>query len=252
MRYVNVLNINISQITQDEVLQNLTKGVVVTPNVDHLMKLQSDKEFYECYSKADWVLCDSKIVGICSRFLGTPIVEVIPGSSFLPAFYSYHSDNERIKIFLLGAGPGVAKQAMDNINKKTNRKIVIDSYSPTFGFEKNEEECLEIIQLINRSEANVLVVGVGAPKQEKWIFRYKDKLPGVDIFLALGATLDFEAGNIKRAPIFFQKTYLEWLYRLLMEPKRLWKRYLVDDLPFFWLILKQKIGLYKKPFTIYH
>ncbi|NER31345.1 MAG: WecB/TagA/CpsF family glycosyltransferase, partial [Symploca sp. SIO1C4] len=87
--------------------------------------------------------------------------------------------------------------------------------------------------------------GVGAPKQEKWICKYKSKLPQIKIFMAIGATIDFEAGNINRAPKWVSEVGMEWLYRLLSEPQRLWKRYLVDDPLFFWLILKQKLKLYK-------
>ena len=90
---------------------------------------------------------------------------------------------------------------------------------------------------------------MGAPKQEQWIYKYKDKLPNIEIFLAIGATIDFEAGNIKRAPKIMSDLGFEWLYRLLSEPKRLWKRYLVEGLPFFWLILQQKLNLYKKPIS---
>ena len=93
-----------------------------------------------------------------------------------------------------------------------------------------------------------LAVGVGAPKQEKWILKYKDLMPNVKIFMAIGATIDFEAGNVKRAPQWMSRYGLEWLYRLLSEPSRLWKRYLVDDLPFFWLILKQRFGWYRNSF----
>ena len=92
-----------------------------------------------------------------------------------------------------------------------------------------------------------MAIGVGAPKQEKWICKYKHKLPNIKIFLAIGATIDFEAGNIKRAPKWMSDIGLEWLHRLLSEPKRLWKRYLIEDLPFLWLILEQKLNLYKLP-----
>jgi UDP-N-acetyl-D-mannosaminuronic acid transferase (WecB/TagA/CpsF family) len=74
-------------------------------------------------------------------------------------------------------------------------------------------------------------------------------LPGINVFMALGATIDFEAGNIKRAPVIFQKLALEWLYRLIQEPKRLWRRYFLEDLPFFWLLFKQMLGLYRDPWN---
>lgn len=244
----NILNIDICSISLKDFLTNLKKGVVFTPNVDHLVKLQKNHDFFNAYQEADWIICDSKVVNLGAKFLGKPFVEVIPGSSFLPAFYNYHKNNNEIKIFLLGAAEGVAEKAKRRINQKINREIVVGSFSPSFGFENNEDECNYIIDVIKNSGANVLVVGVGAPKQELWITKYKHLLPEIDIFLALGATIDFEAENIKRAPEVLQKLHLEWLYRLLCEPRRLWKRYLIDDMPFFFLLLKQKLGLYKNPF----
>ncbi|SDM68031.1 WecB/TagA/CpsF family glycosyltransferase [Siphonobacter aquaeclarae] len=244
-----ILNIDICSVSLDDLLKTLKKGVVVTPNVDHLVKLQRDPEFYEAYSQAEWVICDSNILNLSSRlFLGTSFKEVIPGSSFLPAYYTYHKDNEAVKIFLLGAAEGVAAEAMKRINAKTGREIVVGAMSPSFGFEKKDEECARIIETVNRSGANVLVIGVGAPKQEKWLLKYKSQLPGIDIFMALGATIDFEAGNIKRAPEWIQRLHIEWLYRIAQEPERLWRRYLIDDPAFFIMILKQRFRLYRNPF----
>lgn len=242
---VSILNISIDNLVESELLKDLESGVIFTPNVDHLIKLQKDPEFVKVYSIANYKLCDSQILIYASKFLGTPIKQKLSGSDLFPAFYTHHKHNEHIKIFLLGAATGVAKKAQENINNKVGRNIVVDSYSPSFGFEKNEQECMEIIELINRSGATVLAVGVGSPKQEKWIYKYKAKLPNVKIFMAIGATIDFEAGNIKRSPKWMSNTGLEWLYRLLAEPRRLWKRYLVEDLPFLLLIFQQKLNLYK-------
>jgi exopolysaccharide biosynthesis WecB/TagA/CpsF family protein len=245
---IPILNIEVNNISKSDLLKNFTSGVLITPNVDHLMKLQKDREFYEIYQKADYVTVDSQIVKKSLQYLGTPVREIITGSDFLPSFYNYHKDNPDIKIFLLGAGPGIADKALHNINNKVGREIIVGAHSPSFGFEKHEEECHKILDIIKSTAANVLVVGVGAPKQEKWIFNYKDQLPQIKIFLALGATIDFEAGNVKRAPKIFQRLALEWFYRLLKEPKRLWRRYLIEDLPFFLLVYKQKRNRYKNPF----
>ena len=117
------------------------------------------------------------------------------------------------------------------------------------GFEKKLEENEAIYRMINDSGANVVLVGVGCPKQEKWIDAHKAKMPGVDIWMALGATIDFEAGNVKRAPKWVQKIAMEWFYRFLMEPRRMFKRYFVDDPKFFWYLLKQRTGCYKNPFS---
>lgn len=246
---ISILNIKVDNITKNDLLKKFDKGVLITPNVDHLMKLQHDREFYEIYKKAEYVTVDSQIVRLALKFLGTPVKEVITGSDFFPSFYNYHKENDKIKIFLLGAAPGVADKALKIINEKVGREIIVGACSPSFGFEKNETECENIINIIGNTLANVLVVGVGAPKQEKWIYKYKDRLRNIKIFLAIGATIDFEAGNIKRAPKIFQKLAIEWLYRLIKEPRRLWRRYIVEDLPFFYFILKQKLGKYKNPYN---
>ena len=151
----------------------------------------------------------------------------IPGSSFFTAFYNYHANNPNCKIFLLGAAEGVAKKAMENINRRVGRQIVVGAHSPSYGFEKNEQECEELIRIVNESGATVLLVGAGAPKQEKWIAKYRSRMSGVKLFMALGATIDFEAGNIKRAPRIFQILAMEWFYRFLKEPKRLFRRYFI-------------------------
>lgn len=241
MNKVKILNLEIDNLSKVELLDKLRSGVVFTPNVDHLMKLQEDPEFLQAYSISDYKVCDSQILLYASKFLGTPIKEKISGSDLFPAFYNYHKNNQNIKIFLLGAGIGVASKAQNEINRKTGRNIIVASYSPPFGFEKDEQECQNIINMINSSGATVLAIGVGAPKQEKWVYKYKSMLPHIKIFMALGATIDFEAGNLKRSPKWMSEVGFEWLFRIFCDPKRLWKRYLVDDIPFFILVLKQKL-----------
>jgi len=245
---INILNVEIHNLTSIELLRCLEKGVLITPNVDQLMKLQKDKEFYDLVKKAEWVVCDSKILYLFSKLLKHPLKEAIPGSGFFPDFYMYHKDDENCRIFLLGAMGEVADRAMNSINKKVGREIVVGAYSPSYGFEKKQDENEKIYQMINASGANVVLVGVGCPKQEKWIFANKENMPKVDIWMALGATIDFEAGNVKRAPMIFRKLAMEWFYRFLMEPKRMFRRYFVDDVQFFWYFGKQLLGLYKNPF----
>lgn len=245
MKKIKLLNVFVNNLSQEELLEQIEEGVVFTPNVDHLIKLQSDREFLHVYGLADYKLCDSQILLYASRFLGSPIKEKVSGSDFFPAFYKYHKHNQDIKIFLLGSEQGVARKAGENINKKVKRNIVVGSYSPLFGFETTEKESMKIVEMINQSGATVLAIGVGAPKQEKWIYKYRHKMPNIKIFLAIGATINFEAGDLQRAPKWMSNIGLEWLHRLLSEPKRLWKRYLIQGLPFFCLILKQKFNLYK-------
>ena len=246
MRKIKILNLEIDNFSQTEFLEKFQSGVLFTPNVDHLMTLQKDPEFQKAYSISDYKICDSQIIVYASRFLGTPIAEKISGADFFPAFYNYHKDNQDIRIFLLGAGRGIASQAQRKINHKIGRNIIVGSYSPPFGFEKDRSECEHIVNIINNSDATVLAVGLGSPKQEKWILKHKELLPNIKIFMGLGATIDFEAGHIKRCPKWMGKVGLEWFFRLSHEPRRLWKRYLLDDIPFFLLVLRQKFNLYQK------
>lgn len=247
--YIKILNVNILSTTRNELLSDLKRGVFITPNLDHLVKLQEDREFYNLYQRAEWVVCDSKILYLASKLLKKSLPEAIPGSSFFTAFYQYHKDNPDCKIFLLGAMDGVAQKAMEKINHQIGRQIVVGAMSPSYGFEKKQDENELIYKTINESGANVVLVGVGCPKQEKWIFAHKDNMPSVDIWMALGATIDFEAGNIKRAPKIYQKLAMEWFYRFLKEPKRMFKRYFIDDMKFFWYFGKQLLGIYKNPFA---
>lgn len=243
MNTVDILNVSIHNLSIAELLQELRRGggIVVTPNVDHLMKLRRDEDLRQAYQHANYRICDSKILQYTSRFLGHPLKEKISGSDLFPAFYEYNKAHEDVTIFLLGAGEGVAQVAQANINQKVGRKMIVDVYSPPFGFEQDEAECQRIVQKIQDSGATAVGVGFGAPKQEKWIAKYQSQLPQVKIFLAIGATIDFEAGYKPRAPQWMSEVGLEWLYRLLSEPRRLWKRYLLESMPFFWLILQQKV-----------
>ncbi len=241
---VNILNIPIDNISMCDLLERLRDGgVVFTPNVDHLVKLRKDWEFFQVYQDADYRVCDSQLIIYASRFLGQPIQEKVSGSDLFPAFYQRYSRDENVKIFLLGGLSGIAEKARRRINAKVGRNMVIGTYSPPFGFEKDPAECRKIIEIINNSGANVLAVGVGAPKQEKWIIKYRPSLTNIATFLAIGATIDFEAGKVRRAPAWMSSTGLEWLYRLILEPGRLWKRYLIEDLAFFGLILRQKFKI---------
>lgn len=249
MNKLRILNIDIDLISKTALLNKLKKGVVLTPNVDHLMLAQEDQEFYSIYKKGEYKICDSRILKMASFFLEKKIESVITGSDFLFDFCDFHKNNSKIKIFLLGADVGVAQKAKDRLNKRYRDGLVVGAFSPSFGFEKKESEVLDIIEMVNMSNANVLVVGLGAPKQEKFINKYRNQFGGIDIFLPLGATIDFAAGHKKRAPKIIQNLALEWLYRLALEPKRLFKRYLIRDVQIFRLLGLQILGLYKDPFS---
>lgn len=250
MQTLRILNIDIHNWTFDDFLAQLQDGVVVTPNVDHFMILQKDRDFYDCYVQSRHIVCDSRVLQLLSKFLHgkNAIKAQIAGSELFPAYCQYHKDNtDTVSVFLLGGTETSVQLAKDKINGKAGADIIVEAYSPPFGFEKDPAETQKIISRINDSGASCLAVGVGAPKQEKWIYAHKEKMPGVKLFFAIGATIDFQAGAVKRAPQWMINAGLEWLYRMIQEPGRMARRYLLDDLPFFWLIARQKLGLYKNP-----
>lgn len=210
----------------------------VTPNVDHVIKLQSDKQFQELYANADIVLVDSALLMLAGRFLGTPFKEKISGSDITPELCKLAAQ-KGYKLFFLGGREGAAVKAKEALEGTLPGIQIVGTYCPPFGFEKDAAENKKIIELIKAAKPDILLVGLGAPKQEKWIYQYYQEL-GVPVSGGIGVTFEFIAGMVKRAPVWMQKCGLEWLWRLIMEPARLWRRYLVEDMPFFGLVLRQK------------
>ena len=249
---VKMLNVEMDNLTTEELLQQFHQGLLVTPNIDHLIKLQKDRDFYLCYQQAAFTVCDSRILYLISRILfpGSALRAQITGSDFFPAFCHYHSLRANgAKVFLLGGTDESVLAAKNKINQKNNSQIIVGTYSPPFGFEISKEETTKIIQLIRKSGADTLAIGVGAPKQEKWICAHKEAMPEIKRFMAIGATIEFESGNLQRAPKWMTRVGMEWLFRLLQEPKRLAKRYLVEDMPVFFLLVKQRLGIYRDPWV---
>lgn len=243
MGRIKFLNTKVDNITMaqalgkiDELVINKKPSYVVTPNVDHIVKLENDNEFRKVYEDADLILTDGQPLIWISKLIKNPIIEKVSGSDLFPKVCELAS-KKGYKVFLLGAAEGVAKMAADKLMVKYQGLDVVGTYSPPFGFEKDETETNKIIKMINEVKPDILAVGLGAPKQEKFIWKFKDKL-NVPVSLAIGASIDFEAGNVKRCPKWMQDKGLEWFYRLLKEPKRMFKRYLIDDLKIIKIIMK--------------
>ncbi|HXJ84552.1 MAG TPA: WecB/TagA/CpsF family glycosyltransferase, partial [Candidatus Methylomirabilis sp.] len=242
-RTIQLLNVRIDNLTMDELLARFDRGTLCTVHSDMLMWLQKDRALYEIATRCAYVTCDSQILAFATRLLGTPVKERISGSDFLPRFYAYHRNHRDISLFLLGGLGDVADRASQIINRKVGRNIVVGSLSPPIGAETSEAACRDMVNRVNASKASVLVLGLGTPKQERFLERYRALMPSVRIFLPLGGALDYEAGAMKRPPAWVSNIGLEWAYRFIQEPRKRWKRYLVDDVPVIHLILKQKAGL---------
>lgn len=211
---------------------------VVTPNVDHTVMFAKHSGLREAYRDASLVLADGLPVVLASRLLKKPLPERVAGSDLAPALFASTDTGRPLSVYLLGAGPGVAERAARNIMQRWPNAKVVGTYSPPLGFERDEQECASICERINAARPDVLMLGLGAPKQELWIAKHREQLH-VKVALCIGATIDFLAGEKARAPRWMQKCGVEWLHRLASEPKRLLKRYAHDAWVFPQLIWRE-------------
>ncbi|GAC1499858.1 MAG: WecB/TagA/CpsF family glycosyltransferase [Steroidobacteraceae bacterium] len=248
-RKVRLLNVNVDDVLMDELVETFRQGVMLTLHVDMIMKLQKDEEFYNLLPQFDVITCDSQVLTVAARLLGTPLRERVSGSDFFPRFYVRYKHDPSVSLFICGGGPGVAEIARANVNAKVGREMVVGTNSPSRDFESRPAELEKVIEEINQSGASVLLVGLGGGRQEKFIFKYRDRLKGIKLFLPLGGTIDYEAESLKRPPAWVTNASLEWLYRLLREPRQRWHRYIVHQPPFLYLLARQLMGIYRDPFT---
>ncbi|MED3756151.1 WecB/TagA/CpsF family glycosyltransferase [Geobacillus stearothermophilus] len=191
---------------------------------------QKDTLYRNILNKADLVLNDGIGVEIGSKLFKIKLKENMNGTDFTPEVLKFARD-KNLRVFLFGSYPGVAEKAAEKLKKQIpNLKIV----GYLHGYFDNLNS---VIELINKSNSDLLIVALGVPLQEKWIASNLDKL-NVKVAIGVGAFLDFASQRVKRAPLWVRKIKMEWVYRLMLEPKRLWKRYLIGNVVFFYHIFK--------------
>lgn len=213
---------------------------VVTPNVDHAVMLQHRTDLRAAYDDASMVLADGAPLVAASRLLGRPLPERVAGSDLIPTVLRLASElpDQKLKVFLLGAGPGVAERAAKNIHAKWNNVEVVGTHCPPLGFEDDQQENALALEAIANAAPDLLVIGLGAPKQELWAHRFRGQIEA-KVALCAGATIDFLAGEKRRSPVWMRRTGLEWVHRLLSEPRRLAGRYARDAWVFPQLIWRE-------------
>ena len=211
---------------------------VVTPNVDHAVLLEENEQLRSAYDDAHMILADGHPIIWASRLLNQPLPERVAGSELVPALFDSFNEEGDLTVFLLGAAEGVAEVAAKNMQAQWPNVKTVGIYSPPMGFEKDAAETENILQRIADVSPDVVVVGLGAPKQELWVAANADQLK-TKVALCVGATIDFLAGEKKRAPVWMQKCGTEWLHRMCSEPKRLVKRYAKDAWIFPQIVFQQ-------------
>lgn len=203
-----------------------TGGVVVTPNVDHIVRLAHDAAFRAVYARADLSLADGQPVLWAARALGTPLPQKVSGSDLVLPIARLAAERGW-RVYLLGGSPGAAEGAAERMRREYGTDIVgIDAPSVSVDGDPATEEA--IVARIRVARPHVVLVAFGAPKQERLSARIRDAVRPA-VLLCVGVSLSFVAGHVRRAPAWMSRVGLEWLYRLLQEPRRLWRRYLIED-----------------------
>jgi len=232
----SLFGIEIDSVRVDEAVSRLMDWVqradglcrfVVTPNVDHIVMLEYHRQLRAAYSDAAMVLADGMPLVVASRLLGCALPERVAGSDLVPKLLSAASPERPLKLYLLGAAPHVAERAADKIERIWPAVRVVGRDSPPFGFERDEAANREILARIAKAAPDVLLIGLGAPKQELWVHKHHRNIKA-SVALCAGATIDFLAGDKTRAPRWMCRSGLEWFYRLALEPRRLFRRYAHD------------------------
>lgn len=236
--YVNNVDMNEAVSAIDEMITSKLRSYIVAVNVDVVIKIESDSYLKKITDEADMVLVDGKPLVWISKLHKCPVKAKISGSDLVPLVCKMAAD-KGYSIFIIGGKDGIADKAKKNLETEYPSINVVGAYAPPFGFEKNKEELNKINQMISRVQPDLVIACFGCPKQEKWIYE-NYKLYDAKVSICAGATVDFLAKNISRAPKWMSEIGLEWFYRFLQEPKRMFKRYFIDDTKIVKLIWKYR------------
>lgn len=205
-------------------------GTVVTVNLDHLLRCARSDEYRQIVARADLVVADGQPIIWASRLQRTPLPERVAGSTLCLSLAQELANAGR-SLFLLGGDPGVAEQAASVLIKRFPGLKIAGTHCPAMGFEHDPQQMDHIRQSLRQAQPDVVYVALGSPKQERLIEQLKLELPAA-WWLGVGISLSFITGDVRRAPLWAQRSGLEWVHRLWQEPRRLGRRYLIDGLPF--------------------
>lgn len=245
---IPVLNVYVDDISMDDLVE-VRQGAIATLHVDMIVKLQRDRSFYDVWPTFEVVTCDSQFLYFALKLMRRGVQMRVSGSDYFPAFYRRYADDPSMTVFLCGAAPGIAETARAKINAKVGREMVVGTAAPSFDMAPGSAEEDELVRRIDESGATALLVALGAGRQEKWIAANRHRLPKVQLFLPLGGTIDYEAAAVKRPPAWITNVGLEWFWRLVREPKRRWRRYLVEEPRVIPYLVRDALGSYRNPFA---
>ena len=202
------------------------KIFVATPNVNFIMRARKSKSFHQLLQEFDILYADGMPIVWASRLMGEGLPGRVTGADLLPNICQLLS-KERRSVFLAGGSTQHALNKAEEYLRLKFTSLEVNTYFPSYGFENSEEESLKLIQAIKDASVDIIFLGVGSPKQEEWLIKYKDKLPN-GVYIGCGMAIGYISNTVKRAPKVFQKFGCEWIWRIIQEPRRLFFRYLLD------------------------
>lgn len=238
------LNTAADNLTMEDTIEKIEHAVAQDKQIHHtvinagkIVALQKDKQLRKSVNEADLINADGQAVVWASRILKKPLKERVAGIDLFINLLSWAHKNQH-QVYLLGAKPEVLKTLKNKLSEKFSPDLVAGAHHGYF--KKEEEE--HIVQEIANSGARLLFVAITSPKKENFLHRHKDKLAKLNFIMGVGGSFDVLANKTKRAPKWMQTSGFEWLYRLIQEPKRMWKRYLIGNTKFIILVLKEKFS----------
>lgn len=236
--YVNNVDMHEAIAAIEQMIADGRKHYTVALNVDVVMKIENDPALKRVVDEADMVIVDGQPLVWIAKNHGNPVKARISGSDLVSSLMKISAD-KGYTVFIIGGKDGIAEQAKKNLEKKYPRIEIVGTYAPPLGFERDKAELAKINKMISAVHPDLLIACFGCPKQEKWIYKNYQKYDA-KVSICAGATVDFLAGNVKRAPKWMSDHGLEWFYRFLQEPRRMFKRYFIDDVKVLGLMKKYK------------
>lgn len=212
--------------------------VIATPNVDYVIRAHRDPSFRSAINAADLRVPDGMWIVRASRIAGTPLRATVTGRLLIPALAAFAA-RSNIPVALVGGPPGVAERAAANLTRLFPGLRIVLATAPQMGFVVGSVEDARLVEVVKRSGAQLVLVALGAPRQERWMAEHRRELEGC-VMVGIGAGLDIVAGRFREAPRWMTRAGLEWAFRLVQEPRRLARRYLVDDPAIFSWAVRQR------------
>ena len=244
MNRITILNTKIDNLSMHQTLQCIENSILqnkklhhVVVNAGKMVAMQRDLKLRQSVNSCDLINADGQAVVWASRILGQPLKERVAGIDLMENLVEL-AYKKNFKIFFFGAKEEVVSSVVKKYKIKYSKDIIAGYRN---GYFKKEDE-VNIAKQISASGADILFVAISSPTKENFLYDNKEALEGVDFIMGVGGSFDVVSGLVKRAPLWMQKIGMEWFYRFAQEPKRMWKRYLIGNIKFIWMVFKERLS----------